>query len=388
MYPINALNVDPGELQRGLTIMPFQATVSETMKAVAHNQKLQAPPRCLRGIEPIGVIDLSAKLTDDPLNDVRGAGHPRMIEMSEEKRELVLEGEDLLLKSTVLEGLPPLFPDLKPEVPLGLGLDIEQPKRQSLESFDSFTRSLVQVAEVVVEKLPHVAHAELQGDSGEYLLAGAPQPPVPINDNAFKGVTDFISEALKHRLPVLRSLAGGEAGDGNILGSGISAEQQGVVLALDEDDLPIEQQIAIPRGLKLLCHLDEAFAVLSQGIDPLKDAVGADMEFTSHGSVGSLPIEIEMSGAQDEAQFITDVSLRFLALLRERSLTVMTPPTPNLACPQPGSCLAADHVRGVSLGTETSAFRTPFFSSSLPPMVCIHTIARPRMSKTIMTSTT
>ena len=240
-------------------------------------------------------------------------------------------------------------PDPKPEVPLGLGFDIEQPKSQSLESLDSFTRSLVEIAEVVVEKLPHVAHAELQGDSGEDLLAGAPQPPVPINNNAFKGITDFISEALKHRLPVLRSVAGGEAGDGNILSSGISAEQQGVVLALDEDDLPIEQQVAIPRGLKLLCHLDEAFTVLSHGIDLLKDSVGADMQLTAHGSVGGFPIKVQMSGMQDEAW---GHSFRFRSLTggRERTLALITPPASNLACPQPALATNRNTVDGVPFG--------------------------------------
>ena len=363
--------------------MSVKATVCEPMKAVAHNQQLDASPSCLSGLKAVGVINLATKLADDPLNDVRSARHPWMVEVSEEKRELVLEGEDFLFQSTVLKGLPSLLPDLKPEVPLGLGFDIEQPRGQSLESFHSFTRSLVEIAEVVVKKLPHVAHTELQRDSGEELLAGTPKPPIPINDKSFKGITDFVSEALKHRLPVVRFLAGSEASDGDVLSGSISAEQQRVVLTLDEDSFSIEQEVATPRGFELLCHLDEGFRVFSQGIDPLKDAVGTHMQLTAHGSVGGFPIEIEMSGAQDEAPFITGVSLRLLALLRERLLTVMAPPTPNLACPQPGSCLAADHIGSVSLGTETSALRTPFFSSSLPPMVCIHTIERSHMSKTI-----
>jgi hypothetical protein len=40
------------------------------------------------------------------------------------------------------------------------------------------------------------------------------------------------------------------------------------------------------------------------------------------------------------------VSLHFLALLSEHAVTAMTPPTPNLACPQRGSCLAVGHIKG------------------------------------------
>lgn len=368
--------------------MSVKATVSETMKPISHDQQPKTPPSCLGGFKAIGVINLATELADDPLNDVRSARHPRMVEVSEEKRQLVLKREDLLLQPTVLEGLPPLFPDPKPEVLLGLGFDIEQPKSQGLESFDSFTRSLVQVAEVVVEELPHVTHTELQRDSREDLLAGAPKPPIPVNDNSLKGITDFVSKALKHGFPVFRFLAGSEAGDGDVVGSGISAEQQGVVLTFNEDDFPIEQEVATPGGLKFLCHLDETFRVFSQGIDPLKDPVGAHMQLPAHSPVGGLLVEVETSGTQNEARFVTDASPCFLTLLRERPLTVMAPPAPNLARPQPRSCLAADLIGRVPLGTETSTLRTPFFSSSSPPMVCIHTIERSPVSKIIAPSTT
>jgi hypothetical protein len=268
-----------------------------------------------------------------------------MIEVSEEIRELVLKGEDFLLQPTVLEGLPSLLPDLKPEVPLGLGLNIEQPRGQSLESFDSFTRSLVQVAEVVVEKLPHVAHTELQRDSGEELLAGTPKPPIPINDKSFKGITDLVSEALKHRLPVVRFLAGSEAGDGDVLSGGISAEQQRVVLTFNEDDFPIEQEIATPGRLKLVGDLDEAFAVRAQGIDPLKNVIGAHVQFTPHSSVGGFSIEVQMSGAQDET---TGEGL-FPMRLTESFLTVLAPPTSKPARPQPLRRADFDTVKAVSL---------------------------------------
>jgi len=327
----------------------LEPTICKPMKTITHDQQPQASPGRLRGLKAISVIDLAAELTDDPLDDVGSARHPRMIEMSEEKRELVLEGEDFLFQSTVLEGLPSLLPDLKPEVPLGLGLDIEQPKRQSLESFDSFTRSLVQVAEVVVEKLPHVAHTELQRDSGEELLAGTPKPPIPINDKSFKGITDFVSEALKHGLPVVRFLAGSEAGDGDVLSGGISAEQQRVVLTLDEDSFSIEQEVATPRGFELLCHLDEGFRVFSQGIDPLKDAVGTHMQLTAHGSVGSFPIKVQMSGTQDEA-WCHSVPFRSVTGGRERTLALITPPALNLACPQPALGTNRNAVDGVPFG--------------------------------------
>ncbi len=121
--------------------MSLEPTVCEPMKTIPHDQQPQASPSRSGVVKPIGVIDLATKLANDPFDDVGSARHPRMIEMSEEKRELVLEGEDFLFQSTVLEGLPSLLPDPKPEVPLGLGLDIEQPRGQSLESFDPFTQN-------------------------------------------------------------------------------------------------------------------------------------------------------------------------------------------------------------------------------------------------------
>lgn len=329
--------------------MSLQSTICKPMKTIPHDQQPQASPSRTGVVKPIGVINLATKLANDPLDDVGSTRHPWMVEMSEEKRELVLEGEDFLFQSTVLEGLPSLLPDLKPEVALGLGLDIEQPRGQSLESFDSFTRSLVQVAEVVVEKLPHVAHTELQGDSGEELLAGTPKPPIPINDNSLNGIADLVSETFKHRLPAVRFLAGSEAGDGDVLSGGISAEQQRVVLTLDEDSFSIEQEVATPRGFELLCHLDEAFRVFSQGIDPLKDAVGTHMQLTGHGSVGGFPIKVEMSGTRDEAW---GHSFRFRSLTggRERTLALITPPASNLACLQPALGTNRNPVDGVPFG--------------------------------------
>ena len=325
--------------------MSLEPAICEPMKTITHNQQPQASPSRSGVVKPIGVINLATELANDPLNDVGSARHLRMIEMGEKKRELVLEGEDFLFQSTVLESLPSLLPDLKPEGPLGLGFDIEQPRGQSLESFHSVTRSLVEVAEVVVKKLPHVTHTELQRDSREELLAGTPKAPIPINDKSFKGITDFVSEALKHRLPVVRFLAGSEAGDGDVLGGGISAEQQRVVLALDEDSLSIEQEVATPRGFKLLGHLDEGFRVFSQGIDPLKDAVGTDNQLTAHGSVGGFPIKVQMSGAQDE----TPGRGLFPTGLTESFLTVLAPPTSQPARPQPLGCADFDAVKAISL---------------------------------------
>lgn len=329
--------------------MSPEPTICKPMKTIPHDQQSQASPSRTGVVKPIGVANLTTKLANGSLDDVGSARHPRMVEMSEEKRELVLEGEDFLFQSAVLESLPSLLPDLKPEVPLRMRFDIEQSNRQSLEGFDSFTRSLVQVAEVVMEKLPHVAHTELQRDSGEELLASTPKSPIPINDNSLKRITDFISKALKHGFPVVRFLAGGEAGDGDILSSGINANQQRVMLTLDEDSLSIEQEVATPRGFKLLCHLDESFRVFSQGIDPLKGAVGTDMQLTAHGSVGGFPIKVQMSGTQDEA-WRHSVPFRSLTGGRERTLALITPPAPNLACPQSAVGKNRNAVDGMPFG--------------------------------------
>ena len=93
--------------------MPVKPTIGEPMKTVAHHQQLNAPPSCFSGLKAVGVINLATKLANDSLDDVGCARHPGMIEMGEEKRELVLKGEALPLQSTVLEGLPSLLPEVK-----------------------------------------------------------------------------------------------------------------------------------------------------------------------------------------------------------------------------------------------------------------------------------
>jgi len=148
-----------------------------------------------------------------------------MIEVGEEEIHLVLKREDLALQPTVLEGPSLGLPDLKPEGELLFGVEVKEPGGQIDEVLDSSTRSLVEVAEVVVEKLFHVAYAELQGDTREQFLASTPKSPISINDKAFEGVGEFASEALKQGLVVLRGFGGCQTGQGEILSDGIGAEE-------------------------------------------------------------------------------------------------------------------------------------------------------------------
>ena len=106
--------------------MSFKSAVRKPMKAVSHDQQPKAAPGSLNGIEAIGVIDLSAELTDDSLNDVGGARHGRMIEVGKEKGHLLLKGEHFLLEPTGVESLPAVLPALKPEAELLMGVDIEE----------------------------------------------------------------------------------------------------------------------------------------------------------------------------------------------------------------------------------------------------------------------
>lgn len=328
--------------------MSFKATVCERMESVAHNQQFEAPPSSLSGIEAIGVIDLAAKLADNSLDDVGGARHPWMIQMGKEKRYLVLEGKDLPLQPAVLKASPLFLPDLKPEADLFFGSDIEDSGDKLHEGLNSSTRSRVEIAEVIVEELLHMAHAELERDTGKDLLAGTPHSPIPVNNQAFEGVTDLVLKASKHGLPGQGPLVSDKASQGDILSGGISTEQQRVVLALNEDGFPIEQEVATPRRLKLLGHLDEALTIKAQGIGPLKSVVGAHMQLSSHSSVGGFPIEVEMSGAQDEAR--CHRCSRSITGSRKGTPALMTPPAANLACPQPLSCTDRDPVDRVPFG--------------------------------------
>lgn len=294
-----------------------------------------------------------------------------MIQMGKEKGYLVLKGKDLPFQPAVLKASPLALPDLKPEADLFFGADIEDFGDKFHEGLNASLRSLVEIAEVVVKELLHMAHAELKRDTGEDLLAGAPHSPIPVNNQASEGVTDFVLKASKHGLPGHCPLVRGEASHGDILSSGISTEQQRVVLALNKDGFPVEQEVAIPRRLKLLGHLEEALTVLSQGIHPLKDEVRAHMEIPPHSPIGGFPIEVETSGTQDEARFIVNTLWGFLPLCFKRHFAVVTPPTSNLARPQPVSCLVVNDIGRVSLGRESTARWAPFFSSSLPPMVCL-----------------
>lgn len=366
--------------------MPFEATVGEPMKAIAHNEQLEAPPGCLGGVEAVGIVDLPTELADDPLDDVGSPRHPWMIEVGEEKFHLVLEGEDLPLQPTVPESSPSSFPNSKPEAEVLLGGGVEEPGGQGEEGVNSPTRASVEVAEVVMEVALRVADAELQGKTGTELPAGAPQTWVPVQDESCKGIAHVPGDTLEQGLPECRRLHRSKAGQRDILRGGIGAEKNRPSFSPDIDGFAVEQEVAPPGGLKFLGNLHKALTVLSQGIDPLEDPVGAHVEFSSHSAVGGLSVEVEMRGPQAEAGFISVVPRCSLALGREGPLTVITPPAPNLAYPPPRSCPAADPIGGVSLGAQPSAFWTPFFSPSSPPMVCIHTIERPQMSKIIATS--
>ena len=108
---------------------------------------------------------------------------------------------------------------------------------------------------MVVRKLRYVADTELQGDAGKDLLTGAPETPVSIDDKASDRVADLVPEDFKHGLSVLSSLARGKAGNGDVLSGSICSDQKRIMIALNEDGFPIEQEIATPGRLELLGHL-------------------------------------------------------------------------------------------------------------------------------------
>ncbi len=194
-----------------------------------------------------------------------------------------------------------------------------------------------------------VTDTELQGKTREEPLASTPKSPIPIDDEAFEGIADLFCDGFEHSLPGLGGFFRGKAGHRDVLGSGVSTEQQRMMLAFNVDRFAVKQEIAAPRRLKFLGDLHKALGVFSQGIDPLKEPVGTHVEFTPHGSVGGLPIEVQMSGAPDD-----DVwhSFGFCSLtgIRKGTAAVITPPTPNLACPQPLTCTDGNMIGGVALG--------------------------------------
>lgn len=118
-----------------------------------------------------------------------------------------------------------------------------------------------------------------------------------------------------------------------------------MVLGLNIDGLPIQKKVATPGRLKFLGDLHEALAVLSQGINPLEHLIGAHMKLTAHSPVGSLPIEVKMSGTHDEAARCSSL----LAGLTESLLAISAPPAPNLACPQPVGGPNFEPVEAISL---------------------------------------
>lgn len=344
--------------------MPFKPAVGEPMKAIAHNQQLDAPPGCLRGIEAVGIIDLAAELADDPLDDVGGARHPRMIEVGEEKIHLVLKGEDLPLKPTVSESLPSSPPDPKPEAQLLFGAHIEEPCGQSDEDFNPSTRALIEIAEVVMEVAFRVADAELQRETGKELPASAPQAWISVHDEPLEGIANVLGDTLKQGLPELCRLHRCKAGQRDILRGGIGAEKKGPSFSPDVDSLGVEQKIAAPGGFEFLGHLNEALAVLAQGIDPLKDTVRTHVEISSHSAVRGLSVKVEMSGTQDEA-----ARCRSLLVGITKSLAATSaPPAPNLACPQPLGSADFEPVETKPLGEQGATMRAAFFSSLSPSM--------------------
>ena len=62
-----------------------------------------------------------------------------MIEVSEQKSELILEGEDLFFQPAVFKGLTFLEPNLKPELVLFFGLNEIRSADQRHKGFHSST---------------------------------------------------------------------------------------------------------------------------------------------------------------------------------------------------------------------------------------------------------
>lgn len=327
--------------------MAFNAAIGEPMKAISHHQQLKTPPRRLHGIEAIGIVDLAAKLADDPLNDVGGPRHPRMSEVSKEKRHLVLECEDLSLQPTVSQGLSSSLPDPKPEGKLLFGVDVKEPGSQPQEALDASTRAFVEVAEVMLEILLPMADADLEGEPRKDFSAGTEERWISIHNEALKGITDVVSKREQEGLPVLGGFVWGEASQGDIVRGGIGTEEKRVAIAFNVDGLSIKQEVTAPARVELLSDLDKAFAVLSQSIDPLKDSVGSDMEFSAHSTVRSFPVEVEMSGAQDEA-WSHGSCPGSLTRSRKGPSALVAPPAPNLACPQPLASVDLNGVRRLS----------------------------------------
>lgn len=118
-----------------------------------------------------------------------------------------------------------------------------------------------------------------------------------------------------------------------------------MLLGLNIDGLAIHKEVATPARLKFLGDLNEALTVFSQGIDPLKHLIGAHMKLTAHSPVGSLPIEVKLSGTQDEAARCSSL----LAGLTESLLAISAPPAPHLACPQPAWGPNVEPVETISL---------------------------------------
>lgn len=84
--------------------MSFYPATGKLLESVTHDEKLDRIPCGFRIIESVSIIEFSAKLSDNTLDDVSGSGQPRIFKVNPDVAELGTEGfEGLFEIDFVLE---------------------------------------------------------------------------------------------------------------------------------------------------------------------------------------------------------------------------------------------------------------------------------------------
>jgi hypothetical protein len=78
--------------------MSFYPATGKFLESVTHDEELDRIPCGFRIIEPVGIIELSAKLSDNALDDVSSSGQPRSFKVNPDIAELGAEGFEYLLE--------------------------------------------------------------------------------------------------------------------------------------------------------------------------------------------------------------------------------------------------------------------------------------------------
>ena len=264
------------------------SATAKRMKPITHDQKLQRIPSCLKRFKTIHIVNLSGKISDDSFNDVIGSRQTRIKEMGSRVGDLLQEREILGFQSTGFPYIASTFEEVYPLMPLLRIWSIKDITNHLQKFLHALSTTFVLIAKIIVEKVLHMTHTELDGNTGKNPSQSSPKSQISINYKASQGIRYSVAKGKKDRFSTLSVLTSEELDHWDILGLDICSKKQGILLTLYENGLSICQKVTSPPGFQFLSYFLKAFTLSPQTINPAKGCQRGNVQLSSHCSIRSL----------------------------------------------------------------------------------------------------